>query len=99
MDGKKLIPVVVLGLLLVCTFLIYPMIGQKRATQAETGTSQSVQVSGEEAAQSAKPALKFTWKTAVLGVIAVTAGVLRFRHGRKLREKSWDEFEAGQRQF
>lgn len=93
MKIKKAIGRILLVIILLIPFFIYPVLGAKKQAQNENQT-----VISQEAEEKDKDenGLGITWQTIALGGVAVTAGMLRMRHAKKLREAGLDEMEARQ---
>lgn len=92
---KRSVITVLLVIIFLLPFFTYPMLASKK-----TQTQQVVAGEDRESTEAQVKALGnsgklITWQTVALGVIAATAGVLRFRHIRKMRESSWNEYERG----
>lgn len=93
MDVKKTIRRILIVIVLLIPFFIYPVLGAKKQAQNEnkTVTSQETDEKNKD-----ENGLGITWQTIVLGGVAVTTGALRVRHIKKLREAGLDEMEARQ---
>lgn len=88
--NTKTFGLVILAMLLVSTLLIYPMLARQNRGK-EVPENPSTQTEVTASAEEKEDGLKFTWKTAVLGGIALSAGVLRVRHRSNMRSKAWDD--------
>ncbi len=87
MKNRRILLGIVLVLLLMIPIAVYPVLGNRKAQEQEAAVTQVVGETSKEK-DSGKGAI--TGQTILLGMVAATAGVLRYRHMRQMREKSWE---------